>query len=352
MTKVVCPPITPGPLSSARFAQNDCIPSQAALRRVAWGYNHSAVNQKRILFAHSNSTQSTPAPPTNGISLMRFPMRTSENVSALGCWLGLAPASSTDGTNKAGVTFGIYDGATDISSPTVYYPKVQAGAYTPSEVAWVWCQIPVSAGLAANTRYAGYFVQLAYSRIHSAVVYEISESVGLSSVAGVADPTYWQANKPIYDDGVQDLAETGTKLWQHNARVLLSLSRKTLATVPVISSSTYGNLLATGTSAFSASAPGFMLDTQYSATQKGGVPVELGVRVRRTAGTGDLHVKLDQGGGTILSTTISGTSTAPYAVSTHTILAHAATKTDILMRCSDGSTTYEIDCIGLWEYEA
>ena len=66
----------------------------------------------------------------------------------------------------------------------------------------------------------------------------------------------------------------------------------------------------------------------------------------------DLDINLEQNGSTLLSTTFPGSSTTPHAVSTHTIVAQASTKTDILARCSDAGTTYEVDCVGPWEYEA
>jgi len=346
MGKVSIPPIIPGAIPKERFSQNDDVPSQAALRRVAWAYNHAAVHQRKVLFAQSYATQATPDPISSSVGNIMFAFRTGENVHSVAFYTGLAPASQKS-SDSAHVTLNLFDGSTLRTSPEKVYPKEQAGPYTPSEVAWVWGQIEVE----PNTQYLGYLDQQHYCRVHSLTVYETASKTGVTSVTGIADPLRWETNKPIYDAGVQDLAETGTKLWQHNGAQLLSWSRHTVAAAPVVNSMTYANILGSG-SVWSASQPGFHINTLYHDTIKHDVPVEFAAFVTRSAGTGDLELKLEQSGGTLLSATFSGTSPGLFSVVTGTIPAHAATKTDILARCTDASTTYEIHCVGLWEYEA
>ena len=349
MSKVIIPALIAGALPADRFAQNDDVPSQTSLRRVSWAYNHAATRQKKVLFMQSYATQSTPAPTGTSVANITFVCRTGESCSGIGFFVGLAPASATVGSSKASVALTLLDADTTFhTSADKYYPRVSSGTYAPSEVAWVWGQID---SVSPNSLYKGFLTQKNYCRVHSIVVYELSSVSSDTSTTGISDPLRWEATKPIYDDGIQDLAETGTKLWQHNGAQLLSWSRHTVATAPVVNSTTYANILGSG-STYSASQPGFHINTQYHNTQNGTVPVEFGAMIRRTSGTGDLDIKLEQSGGTLFSTTLSGSSGTPFSLATGTIEAASAAKTDILARCSDGSTIYEIDAIGLWEYEA
>lgn len=351
MTKVIVPPIIPGPIPEDRFAQNGDMPSPAALRRVAWAYNHANINQRKILFAQSYDTQGTYAPLSSSEETIYFAFRTGENVDEVGVWLGIAPATTTNSTFQAYCQLRIYDGTNTLSTSSLTYPKVQAGAYQPSEVSWLWTSLTVERDtLLPNTLYTGLIKQQHYSRIHSICVYEKANPVGVSSVTGVADPLYWETNKPIYDAGAQDLAETGTKLWQHNGCQLLSIGRESVSGAFSVSGATASNIYSSAT-AWSATERGFILNTQYHNTQKADIPVEFAARVRLISGTGNLVLSLEQNGSQLLTTTITGTSTSPHDVSTHTIPAQASTKTDVFAAIT-GTAVYEIDCIGLWEYEA
>lgn len=352
MTKIVVPPIIPGAIPEDRFAQNGDIPAPAALRRAAWAYNHVSNNQRKLLHASANFTQSTPAPADASENSIIFCFRTGSNVESVAMVVGMAPASQANGTSPAGCLLRINDGSTTTNGPTLYYPKVASGIYPPSDIAWSWSEITVADGLVADTEYRGSLQQDNYCRVHSLMVYETALTVGVSSAVGVADPLYWEANKPIYDAGVQDLAQTGTELWRHNACQLLSWSRKDAASAPTVSGTTWANIMQTGTSAYSATAPGFVLNTQYHDTAKGDVPLVLGVYATRTVGsTGTLEIRLEQAAGTLLTKTGIGTTMTPFNSSTHTVAAAASTKTDIHARCSNGDT-WRIDAIGLWEYEA
>lgn len=347
MTKIIVPPIVPTPLPKDRFAQNGDIPSQTALRRAAWCYNHVAIAQRKMVFAIAHDTQSTPAPGTTSESPHHFIFRTGENLSHIEFVVGLAPASATDGTNAANVNLVLDDG-TLYSSDVLYYPKVASGTYTPSDVAWVRRSITTGAGISSNSVYHGYLTQSSYARVSSLMVFEYASPVGVSSVTGVCDPLAWESTKPIYDVHVQDLAETGTKLWQHNGAHLLSWSRHNTTGI-VKTNTSYQNLLSTATTV-TTSTPGFHLNTQYHDTQKGDVPVEIGVIATRTAGTGTASVKLVDAAGTVLEETAVTTGTIFTAAKT--ITAKAATKTDIHVKANTGGATWRFDAIGLWEYEA
>jgi len=356
MSKTIPPEVAPGPVPSERFAQNGDVPSPSALRRVAHVYNQISTSYRKTLFSIAHATQSTPTMPTTPQTDKYFAFRTGENVRAVVVLLGLAPASSANGANTARAFLTLDDNISTLTSASLHYPKVQAGTFTPAEVAWVRTEITVADGLLANTQYSGAITQEHYSRIAAVLVYEEGKEIADSTDDGTTDPLAYQQSAPIYADTIQDLCETGTLLWRHNACQLLSWSRHTEATATVleVTSTSYVNLLdGSSTDAASASSPGMRINTQYHDTVSGDVPVELGVRVRRTAGTGTMDIQLIlEDNSVLLSTTISGSAASPYDSSTHTITAAAALKVDIQTRVSDGATTYEVDCVGLWEYEA
>lgn len=355
MAKVIIPPAVPVPIAESRFARNGDMPSQSSLRRVAKGYNHIAGHQRKLIFAAANDTQSTPVMPSTNHSTFCTLFRTGENVESIAMMVGLAPASATSGTNQAYVSAQIYDGSTTINGPELHYHMVQSGIYPPTDVAWVWGEITAADGLLPNTEYRLVLNQYHYARVHSIMIYETALSAMLTTVAGVADPLAYESTKPIYDAGIQDLAETGTMLWRHNASQLLSFSQKssTLADESTPNSTTWENVLSSGDSVWSASAPGFHLATRYHDTVGGDIPVVLGVYATRASGTGSLEVQLVQNGSTLLTQTGIGTTMTPFNSSTHTIAAGTTpTKTDVMVRCSSASTEWRIHAICLWEYEA
>jgi hypothetical protein len=351
MSKFIPPQTIPSPIPEDRFAQNDDLPSSTALRRAAWAFNHASQQQRKVVFFAANTALSTTAPADASEYHHVFCFRTGENVEALTAIIGMAPASQTDGSNKASCLLHVNDGS-GINSAPAYYPFVQSGTYTPSEVAWTEVEITAADGLLPDTLYRGGIRQDSYSRVHSVTVFERAANVGDSSVVGVANPLLYEANKPLYDAGIQDLCETGTKLWRHNGAQLISWSRRDPASAPVITSTSYVNIIDQSFTAWDAAAPGFQISTEYHDSANGDVPVEFGVYGFRLDGGGlsTLSIKLVQDGATVLERTGISAANAPFDNGAYEILAHAPTKTDILAKVSGGS--WSIDAIGLWEYEA
>lgn len=349
MAKFHPPQIIPSPIPEDRFAQNGDMPSSSAFRRAAWAYNHASLSQRKMVFSGSHYTQSTPAPSSTVETNYYFCFRTGHNVESVSAIIGMAPASAVSGTNQAACIFKVYDGSSTLTADPIYYPHVSAGTYTPSDVMWGEVSIDVD----PDTVYVGQIEQDYYSRIHSVCVYEKARQVAVSTDDGVANPLLWETSRPIYDAGVQDLAQTGTKLWQGNATQLVSWSRHSVASPRTVTSTTYTNIVDGSSTAWGAASPGFQFDTQYHNTTNGDVPVELGVRATRTGGSGTLSVKIINSAGDVIEKTgIDQTASyTPCDTSTHTITAAPGEKYDIMARISFGST-WEIQAVGLWEYEA
>lgn len=339
------PPVFGSSIPASHFAEHNSPPAPTALRRVAHTYNQVAVSRRKILFFYTYPPNNTPAPTGTSVQELRFAFRAGENAAQVGCLIGMAPASQTSGTNSAYTQLNIDDG-TPAAGAFLYHPTVKSGAYLPSEVAWRWSQATIN----PNSLYSAYIQQAHYARIHSVMVYEIARPIADSSIVGVANPLNWEADKPIYDAAVQDLAETGTKLWQHNGSMLLAWSRHTEATQPTVTSTSYVNLIDQSVSTVTASSPGLRINTQYHDTQSGDVPVEIAVYATRTAGTGTCSIKLVDSSGTLLEET-GVTSGTLYTVA-KTITAKPAKKTDIHVKVNTAGATWTWRLVCMWEYEA
>lgn len=343
-------PGLPMPIPENRFAQNLDIPSPAVLGRAGKAFNSVSALHRKVAFTVVHDTQSTPAPASAFEAPHYFCFRTGENVASINILAGLAPASTDSAGNSPSVQLSLSHSGGTINGTQMYYPRVDVGgSYTPAQVSWMQSEITVADGLASNTEYLGFLSQYDYARISSLSIIETASRLSPSSTTGVCNPLNHESFKPITNSGAQDLAETGTKLWQHNGSQLISWSRHSIATTPTPTNTTWVNVW-DGSAVFSATSTGLHLATQYHDSAKADIPVVLGVYATRSSGTGTLEVKLEQSGGTLLTKTGIGTTMNPFNSSTHTIAAAAPEKTDILVRSSDVST-WKVIAIGLWEYE-
>lgn len=309
-------------------------------------YNSVATASKKLISVRANKRGAAPADADEVNHYFLF--RTGENVESVSAMLGLTKASATSGTDAAYCEMQLFDGTTTLTSGKVYQAAVSGASHD-----MVWGKVAIRTGLLANTEYRGHIRQYHYSRLDSATIYETASDVADSSVDGVVDPSYWETHKPIYDAGAQELAQTGTLLWRHNAAHLLSWTRIDAASAPVFAGTTQKNLLDTSLTGgvWSATSPGFVINTQYHDSFNGDVPVVLGVYATRTGGAAGLNIYVKRNGSTILTTTV-GTAMAPFDSSAHTITARASDKIDIICASVDGLTTWRVDAVGLWEYEA
>lgn len=348
MSKFTATHTLPTFIQGDRYGANGTASQATGPRRIATAYNSVSSAHRKLLYVRASQSPATPASTNEPNHYFCF--RTGENVGTVTAWIGMQASAITSGTNQAYCMLQLFNGTGTLSSPAAYLPTVQTSA---SEITWHRISINTAdTSLAANTEYRGLIRQHHYARVHSVMVFETASAVTDSSVDGVCDPSSWELHKPIYDNSVQDLAETGTTLWQHNACQLLNWGRKSLATAPEVIGTTEVNLLDTSITGgtWSATTPGFVLNTEYHDTLSGDVPVVLGVYAARTAGTGDLTVRIKRNGSTIVTGTI-GTAMTPFDSSTHTITARASDKVDITLAAASGAT-WKVYGVGLWEYEA
>jgi len=245
----------------------------------------------------------------------------------------------------------LYDGTSTLTSGKAYHPNVIVS--TSSQIAWHKIAINTAGGLLPDTEYRGTIRQYHYIRVKSATIYETASQVANNTNDGAVNPADWETHKPIYDAPCQEIAETATLLWQHNAAHLLSWTREDVASAPTVTGTTEVNLLDTSITGgtWSATTPGFVLNTEFHNTTNGDVPVVLGVYATRTFGTGSLVVRVKRNGSTIITATVT-TGAAPFDSSAYTITARASDKIDITIAADKASEIWRIDAIGLWEYEA
>lgn len=332
-----------------RVANNSGIAPATGLRRVAQMYNSVSTNHRKLVCVRANRALPTPADADE--SNHYFIFQTGENVQRVVAHMGLQQASSTNGTNRAYCELVLYDGTNTITSSAAILPTVAS-----SNLRITWHKVDIDIDdtvLAANTIYRGYIRQYHYCRVRALTVYEEASKTADSSVTGVCDPSYWETNKPIFDAGAQDLAQTGQKLWQHNGAHLFSYSRQDAANAITLTDATEKNLLDTSVTGgtWSATSPGFVLNTQYHDTHSKDVPIRFAFLGGRTAGTGEVTIRLKRNGSTIATLTSSGTVMSPVQYTDTTITARASDKVDITVQGA-ASTTWRIDAVCIWEYEA
>lgn len=341
----------PSVIVESRFAQNSDIPSQSALRRVARAYNHVSINQRRqiiSMFSSSGSNAGAYQPATASERNIFFCFRTGENVSSIAMYVGIAPVSGGAITSSPPkISMRLDNGISTIDSGDIHHPLqgFLLGSWSPSEIKWGWAEIK---NIASNTLLLGSILQSNFSRITSLLIYEKASQIADSSEDGVSDESAWETGKPIYDADVQDLAETGTLLWRHNAAMLVAWSRTDNVGI-IVTSTSYVNLHDSTISIWGATELGYIINTLYHDSHSGDIPLEFGIYATRTAGAGTLSVKfLDSGGTWVEFTGISTTGSMYTAIAT--AIAQSSTKTDIHVKVSSG--TWRIDAMSLWEYEA
>lgn len=343
-------------IPETRFTENGDLPSVAAFRRVAASYNFVSGYARKQIFSKAYATQSTPAGVLAATRNVYFCFRTGENVRSVVLAMSLVPAD-TAGAAAATAQFELDDGTNNLLSFTQATGTVDtSGTYTPSQMEWKFVKITVDDhSLQPNTIYRGSIILTNYCRVHSMCAFEQSQPVANSADTGVTDLLPYGTGNAIKAADLQDLAETGTKLWQHNGSQLFSWSRKSAASTITTSSNLWKNVISNTNTAFSSTSAGVNLNLQFLGTSNAGsMPYELGVYATRTAGSGTLEVRFEQSGKTLLSATGITAASSPMYTTTGNLGAASLlgpTKTDIQVRTQAG-TTWRVDAIGLWQYEA
>lgn len=348
MSSFVPLPITPAPIPEQKFSRTGDVSMGPGLRRIAAAYSYVSANQRKHIITRSNFPATTPA--TTSENNHYFVFRTGANVESVDCIIGLRTSAAASSTNAAYCELVLYDGTNTLTSAKAFRPQVSTSSVFPQ-----WSRLTLTATddtLLPNTEYRGYITQAHYCVVESFTVFETAKKITDSTVAGVCDPLAYETNKPIYDADIQDLAECGNTLYRHNAVHLYGWSRGSAATAPTVSSTTAVNLFDTSVTAWAATSPGIVLNTQYHNTYNGSVNIVLGCLATRTVGTTDsLTITVVNSGGTIITRTCTPSTMSPFDSSTYTITAAAADKVDIYV-ASTGTDTWRIDALGLWEYEA
>lgn len=354
MTKVIVPPIFPSPIDEDRFAQNGDLPNGGSLRRVGMAYNSIATRQRKMIYLASPDVSVLLAPGGGDEAANRFVFRTGENVAAIRVVAGVAPSTLDHGAgNHGAIGLSINNsGVGQLDAPLMSNSIIDTAAPTPDQIVWLVSEITTADGLTSNSEWEGWLNHWFRGRLIGACVYEIADNVGITTNTGVTDPLQWEANKPIYDSNVQDLAETGTKLWQHNASHLISWAQKSEAAGDRVrvTGTTPVNVLDTSVTAWATTSPGFVLNTQFHDSQKSDVKLTLGVVATQVSGTGNLEVRVVRNGSTVITET--NAAATPFGATTHTITARSNDKVDIHISADTAGEVWEVKAIGLWEYES
>ena len=347
MSKFLPLPITPAPIPEDRYAQNGDY-STVGFRRAAHALNYASAAQTRVLYQYAG-TRDAAAPGSASENAHYFAFRTSENLSKVKMLVSTSfNAAATTSTGEANLV--LYDGSTTYTSDSIYRAKGQNSPL----LQWASTSLSTDDGLQANTNYRGRLTLINYIQIDSIIVYEEGGPVLDSSVTGVCDPSYWETYKPIYDAGAQDIITTASKIHSHNGKMLISFGGpEGGGTVPSVSGTTEVNILDTSITGgtFSATDPGFTLNTQYLDTLNDNVKVQTGVYADRTSGTGTLSVYVKNSSGTVIAINTIGDGTNPFESDVNNFDAAATDFVNVTMAASSAGAAWDLYAFGMWLYE-
>lgn len=354
--KISSPLWQPAPIREDRFALNGRMPAPTALNRAARSFNYVAGHGIRQLFGWAQAPGAPTDTPSSASesATTKCVLRTGENVSKLRVHVGLAPCG-TSSTAPGNVRVRLFNSSdTALATKFVYYGVTSATSnYDADQIHWGFVDFAVADGVADNTQFIIGFTSNNYIRIHSIVVHEHHSTVLATNKESVANPQHWQSLKDIHYRGVQDLLESGTVLWQHNATNHIAWGIRTATPLSVAGGSgwtTAKNILDSTSTAWGANNPGYRVNCTYHDSHSGDVPFEAILYANRTAGTGTLTIDFVINGATFKSWSGIGGADPLYS----TTFTHAAIdeKVDILASVSNGTTTFELYSLSLTEYEA
>lgn len=343
--------ILPPLIDDERFSSNGMVPNSVLMKRLAEGFNFVSSRCKKQV---QLKCQPLDAVEAGGAIALVWPVyfRTGENTTGLRVALGLARtdyAFSFGSAPQANLTITTAAGAGAIDEDWTLAVSASGTDVAPDDLANIEQLIT---GLSPNTEYKGGWTLTNGARLVYASIVEADARHADDSVTAVCDPGEFMAEGPIYDSHVADLVQANNELWQHSGAHLINwCAPYTMALGPEVTSTTYVSAIDGVSTTVTGATPGWKLFTQYHNTiNRTTVPVKLAIRTDRTAGTGTLDIKLTDGTNTITITGIGDVN--DWSTTTANIPAQAGTKWDLHCLVSDGSTTFRIHGLALFEYEA
>lgn len=339
-------------LRHAHYARNNITASATALGSLASQFNHLTTYQKKFLFNRCQHIYNIASGTSGVTTLWRGFWRSSENTGGIRAHYGLV---DTDYGTPAGAYFRMSaerfsDGAT-IDAQTRYYIGSNPGAAWYDDVANMKHGTLELTGFADDTEYCWTTSVNNGARLAYLSVVEIGSPHADDANESVVDPSAFVAQAPIYYQSVQDLSDAAKAQWRHNGCHLLSWAQD-YDTAVSVSATSLTNILDGSSTTVDGSTPGFGLPMAYhNTTRQTDVPVVLAVHAIRTAGSGTLTVRVTNGTSYVEKTGIGTGGVEDWYTASGSLPA-SLDKFDVQALVSDGSTTFDLAAVSLYEYEA
>jgi hypothetical protein len=205
-----------------RYEGNGRQPNAALFGRCARALNHVAHYQQKAFMVHGVNLNACPDPETGFAdrnAVFAF-IHTGEHCTRIRCLFGLAKASHASATDPyATVRLIRYVVGTTTTSNEVHY-----AANDPSTALLSLSDVfhgHVDMTVDPNSDYEVTLQLWNYARHTYFTVYGMPVSPIIDDTEdGIAAPAPYVLESPIYHENIEDLLETGTNLWKHNAAPL------------------------------------------------------------------------------------------------------------------------------------
>lgn len=342
--------VTPALIDDERFSRNGMVPSAPLMKRLAEVFNYAASRCKKQFLSRSQLFSVPESGTSSTVYFWRVRFVLGHGTSAIRIAGGVA---LTDYAAAAVPTlvFNVYDTSnTLVATKSIATNGLTAGAaVAPGEINHFVIEIE---GLTANTEYSLRPSMTEGIRPMYLSVTEADAGFVNDSQTGIANPGAYQAEGPIYDAHISDLIDANNNLWKHNAVSLFNWGAaldEDSGSAPVVSATSYTNVVDAASTTVTAATPGVNLFTLYHNTaNRTTVPVKLVAYVARSSGTGTLDIRMTDGTNSI---SITGTSGAgnQWVTATGTIPVQSGVKWDLQALVSSG--VWIVKSVTLFEYE-
>jgi hypothetical protein len=339
---------TPAPLQAARYVRNGMVPHAQFETELAASINFAAASRPKEMFRFYGNIPDAPSSGGGGErSRWRFASHTGPRFRQLRVTFLLARQTLSD-SNLASAKLYITnaDASTTYSvGEFAFGTGPGASSDTPADLGWgevVMTDIP------ADTDIYGQFVDVEGGRLISATVAE--DSLALLTPNNYVLPSAVAVKGPIYDSRFESMLTLARDTWSRGAAQLANWTSDTDATAPIITDSTYTNIVDATSTTVSAATPGYCLDLRYCRTRtRDTVPCKLFAYGSTTTGS-PTAVGIHDSSGALLGA-ITGFTTTPTWRSTTIDMPAAEDKYDLMFKSGGaGADFFSLYATSLYQY--
>lgn len=329
--------------------RNGVVPPAIALRRIADLANGITAKRKKIPFCRWIN-QAAAYNSNASADTWRFRFHTSPNTTQVRVRMILAPVEDTEANApdpRIYWTTTVEGGASTAQATIRHTDRVVAG-YTviPND----WRVVTQSWSLTANTTYQATLTQVDKLRVLGCTAWEVPNTTLDTATDTVIDGLSIMPNDAIHDADVAAVWSNVLTIWKRQRSHLFSWTRPSNTAITTASTS-YVNVLDTGTTAWATTSEGFYTypqvhashDGYTSGTNRETTAISFAAYISVTGGATVTAALIDQnaGVGAPIATVTSTSATAAWQTTTATWSApsNAVMKLDVVFKSSDAAQT-------------